>query len=464
MLKRVLIANRGEIAVRILRELRDMSVEAVAVYSEADREALHAILADKAVCIGKARAEDSYLNMGNIIEAARLTGCDAVHPGFGFLSENADFAELVQENGLRFIGPSPEAIRLLGDKARARKTMKEAGVPVVPGSDGPVPDPEAARKVMEEIGLPLLIKASLGGGGRGMRIVRREEELEQAFREASQEAEKYFGSGELYMEKLISHPRHIEFQILADGYGHMIHLGERDCSIQRRNQKMLEEAPAWGLDPALRKRMGEDALRAARAAGYTSCGTVEFILDKSDYYFIEMNTRLQVEHPVTEMVTGVNIVKEQLRIASGLPLEIRQEDLRIRGHAIECRINAEDMYRDFAPCPGKVEFLHLPAGSGVRAESALYSGCEISPFYDSMAAKIITWGETRLEAVRRMRRALGETIIKGVTTTLPLEHLILYHSRFLRGGYTTGFLEENLGELLAVYEAAGGKNESVHRT
>ncbi|MGE9875729.1 acetyl-CoA carboxylase biotin carboxylase subunit [Hornefia butyriciproducens] len=461
MLRRVLIANRGEIAVRIIRECRDASIGTVAVYSEADLNALHVMLADKAVCIGKSPSALSYLNMENIIEAARGTGCEAIHPGFGFLSENPEFAALCRENGLIFVGPPAQVIDKLGNKAEARKTMKAAGVPVVPGSDGPVETVEDAETIAEQIGYPVLIKASAGGGGRGMRVAENSGEVRRAFEDARLEAEKCFGDGTVYLEKLVRNPRHVEFQILADQYGNVIHLGERNCSIQRRNQKMIEEAPDWCLSEELRARMGADAVKAARAAGYRNAGTVEFIVDGDRYYFIEMNTRLQVEHPITEMITGVNLVREQLRIASGLPLEISQQDVRTRGHAIECRINAEDIFRNFAPSPGHVGFLHFPAGNHVRVESALYSGCDISPFYDSMAAKIIVYGDTRLEAIRRMRRALGETIIKGVRTTLPIQHLIMYHQDFLRGHYNTGFIENNLEELISIYEAAGGRNESI---
>lgn len=461
MLKRVLIANRGEIAVRIQRACRDLNIDTVAVYTESDRDSLHTMLADKAVCIGTEAADNGYLNMQNLIEAAVLTGCEAIHPGFGFLSESPAFAAACEENGIRFIGPSAETIRLLGDKAQARDTMKKAGVQVVPGSDGPVDTVAEAERIAGQLGFPVLVKASAGGGGRGMRIARDETQVRTAFLEAKTEAGSSFGDDTVYLEKLISHPRHVEFQILADEEGHVIHLGERNCSIQRRNQKMLEEAPDWNLSEEMRTRMGQDAVRAAKAAGYRNAGTVEFIVDGENYYFIEMNTRLQVEHPVTEMVTGVDLVREQLRIASGLPLSLRQEDVHINGHAIECRICAEDVFRDYAPVPGQVEFLHLPAGAGVRVDSALYSGCVISPFYDSMICKLIVHGDTRLEAVRRMRRALGETIIQGLKTTLPIHHLILYHKAFLRGKYDTGFMEQFGQELLDMYEAAGGKNESI---
>lgn len=462
MLRKVLIANRGEIAVRIIRECLDSSIEAVSVYSTADRQALHTIIATKAVCIGGPRANESYLNISNIIEAAKACGCDAIHPGFGFLSENSDFARACEETGIKFIGPRSETIDKMGNKAAARKLMVEAGVPVVPGSQGFVSDAEAAVKVAEDIGYPVLLKASAGGGGRGMRKAYNENEVREGFAAASAEAESCFGNGEMYVEKLIENPRHIEFQILADGFGNVIHLGERDCSIQRRNQKLVEEAPAWGLSSELRQAMGEAAVKAAKAADYENAGTIEFVVDQEgNFYFIEMNTRIQVEHPVTEMVTGINIVKEQLRIASGIPLGFTQEDIKLSGHAIECRITAEKVFDNFAPCPGKVEFIHFPAGAGIRVDSALYNGCEISPFYDSMVAKVIAKGDTRLEAVRRMRRALEETVITGVETTLPVQHLLMFNGDFLRGGYNTSFIEKHLKELLDIYEAAGGKNESV---
>lgn len=449
MLKRVLVANRGEIAVRIIQALRDLRIDSVAVYSEADRDAMHVRLADRAVCIGRAPAEESYLNSSNLIEAARGTGCDAIHPGYGFLSESPEFARACRENGLVFIGPSAEVIEKLGNKAEARRIADRAGVRVVPGSAGPVPDEDGAAAAAARVGYPVLVKASAGGGGRGMRRAENPGELESAYREAVMEAEKCFGNGEVYLEKLIRNPRHIEFQILADQKGNVIHLGERNCSIQRRRQKMLEEAPAFGLSEALRQEMGSAAVRVARAAGYENAGTVEFILDSDgSYYFIEMNTRIQVEHPVTEAVTGVDLVREQIRIASGLPLEKKQEQIEIRGHALECRICAEDPLHDFAPSPGTVTSLRLPSGSGVRTETALYQGAEISPYYDSLCAKIITVGDTRLEAIRRMRRALRETEIRGITTTLGVEALILYNTDFLRGHYDTDFIEKNLPTLL----------------
>ena len=436
MLKRILIANRGEIAVRIIRACRELSVETIAVYTESDREELHTMLADRAVCIGRDRPESGYLNMENIIEAAKLTGCDAIHPGFGFLSENPRFAEMCEENDIVFIGPNSSVISLLGDKIRARQIVSQAGVSIVPGSDGPLPGIEEAKQCARKIGYPVMIKASAGGGGRGMRRAESEEELENAMMEAKTEAEVSFGDGTIYMEKLITDPKHIEFQILADSFGNIIHLGDRNCCVQRRNQKMLEEAPDFRLSDEMRTKMGRDAVLAAKTAGYENAGTVEFIVDGSDYYFIEMNTRLQVEHPVTEMITGTDIVKQQIRIASGLRLNMAQQDI--------------------------INFLHLPSGLGVRVESALYSGMRISPFYDSMILKVITYGDTRLEAVRRMRRALGETIIRGCKTNLPVLQLILYNREFLRGDYNTGFMEKHGDHLLELYDAAGGRlNESV---
>lgn len=462
MLKKVLIANRGEIAVRIIRECLDCSIEAVAVYSTVDQQALHTIIATNAICIGGPRASESYLNISNIIEAAKAEKCDAIHPGFGFLSENSQFARACEENGIKFIGPSSDTIDQMGNKSAARRLMVAAGVPVVPGSDGAVKDAEEAAAIAENIGYPVLLKASAGGGGRGMRKAYGPEEVRESFAAASLEAESCFGNGEMYVEKLIENPRHIEFQILADSQGNTVHLGERDCSVQRRNQKLVEEAPAWGLSNELRKKMGEAAVKAAKAAGYENAGTIEFVVDKEEnFYFIEMNTRIQVEHPVTEMVSGINIVREQLRIAAGLPLGFSQEDVKLSGHAIECRITAEKVFDQFAPCPGTVEFIHFPAGAGIRVDSALYNGCQISPFYDSMVAKVIARGDTRLEAVRRMRRALEETVITGVETTLPIQHLLMYNGDFLRGGYDTSFIENHLTELLKIYEAAGGKNESV---
>ena len=449
MFRRVLIANRGEIAVRIIRACRELEIETVAVYSAADRDALHVQLATRAVCIGPARAAESYLNQAAILTAAVETGCDAVHPGYGFLSENPDFADLCAKCGLKFIGPSGDVIRQMGSKAAAKALMRRSGVPVVPGSEGAV-DLEEARRVADEVGYPVLVKASAGGGGRGMRRVDRPEDLPALFQAAQSEAVACFGNGELYVEKLILHPRHIEFQILADSQGNVIHLGERDCSIQRKNQKLIEESPSRALTPQLREEMGQAAVRAARAAHYESAGTIEFVLDEDGrFYFIEMNTRIQVEHPVTEAVTGVDLVREQLRIAAGLPLSVTQEQLRPSGHAMECRINAEDPRRNFAPAPGRTAFLHLPGGPGVRVDTALFPGYDLPPYYDSLAAKLIVHAPTRLECIRRMRRALEELIIEGYPTTADLAHLILYHPEFVKGTYDTGFLEQHMDELLA---------------
>ena len=450
MLKRVLIANRGEIALRVLRACRELGIETVAVYSQADAEALHVQLAGQAVCIGPAKAADSYLNQTALLTVAKATGCDAVHPGYGFLSENADFAERCAAEGLIFIGPSGDAIRKAGSKSAARELMRAAGVPVTPGSDGPVASVEDALAAAESVGYPVLLKASAGGGGRGIRRCDKPEDLSAAFAEAKAEAQACFGNDEMYLEKLVLRPRHIEFQVLADKFGHVIHLGDRDCSVQRRNQKLIEEAPSWCLTPALRAKMGEAAVKAAKAVGYENAGTVEFLLDPDmeHFYFMEMNTRIQVEHGVTELVTGVDLVRQQLRIAAGLPLRLRQEDVHLTGHAIECRINAEDPSQNFRPCPGKVDFLHFPGGPGVRVDSCLYSGCELSPYYDSMAAKILAQGDTRMGAIRRMRRCLEEFTLEGFPTNAELSYQILYHPEFILGACTTAFLDENLRSLL----------------
>ena len=448
MFRRVLIANRGEIAVRIIRACRELEIETVAVYSAADRDALHVQLATRAVCIGPARAAESYLNQAAILTAAVETGCDAVHPGYGFLSENPDFADLCAKCGLKFIGPSGDVIRQMGSKAAAKALMRRSGVPVVPGSEGAV-DLEEARRVADEVGYPVLVKASAGGGGRGMRRVDRPEDLPALFQAAQSKAVACFGNGELYVEKLILHPRHIEFQILADRHGNVIHLGERDCSIQRKNQKLVEESPSKVLTPQLREQMGAAAVAAAKAAGYENAGTIEFVVDQEGhFYFIEMNTRIQVEHPVTEMVTGLDLVREQLRIAAGLPLSVKQEEVVQQGHAIECRINAEDFKAGFRPCPGTTKFLHFPGGPGVRVDSLLYNGYAVSPYYDSLVAKVIVHAPTRLEAIRRMRRALEEMIIDGYPTTADFCHLIMYHPDFIKGQYDTGFLPAHMDELL----------------
>ena len=450
MLKRVLIANRGEIALRVLRACRELDMETVAVYSQADEEALHVQLATQAVCIGPARAADSYLNQEALLTVAKAAGCDAVHPGYGFLSENADFADACVREGLTFIGPSGDTIRKAGSKSAARDIMRAAGVPVTPGSDGPVATVEEALAAAERVGYPVLLKASAGGGGRGIRRCNGPEDLPGAFEAAQAEAQACFGNGEMYLEKLVLRPRHIEFQILADRRGNVIHLGDRDCSVQRRNQKLIEEAPARCLTPELREQMGQAAVRAARAVGYEGAGTVEFLLDGDGehFYFMEMNTRIQVEHGVTELITGVDLVREQLRIASGLSLPLTQDQVALTGHAIECRINAEDPQQDFRPCPGKVDFLHFPGGAGVRVDSALYNGCTLSPYYDSLAAKLLVHAPTRLEAIRRMRRCLEEFALEGFATNAELSYQILYHPTFIRGGCTTAFLDENLPSLL----------------
>nr|WP_325224500.1 acetyl-CoA carboxylase biotin carboxylase subunit [uncultured Oscillibacter sp.] len=448
MLKRVLIANRGEIALRVLRACRELEIETVAAYSEADAEALHVQLATESVCIGPARAADSYLNQDALLTAALATGCDGIHPGYGFLSENADFSDACAKAGLTFIGPSGEAIRKAGSKSAARDLMKAAGVPVTPGSDGPVSSVEEALAAAEAVGWPVLLKASAGGGGRGIRRCDGPDALPAACAEAKAEAAACFGNDEMYLEKLVLNPRHVEVQILADRQGYTIHLGDRDCSVQRRNQKLIEEAPAPGLSPALRRAMGEAAVRAAEAVGYEGAGTVEFLVDGENFYFMEMNTRIQVEHGVTELVTGVDLVRQQLRIASGLPLDMGQEDVTIRGCAMECRVNAEDPHGDFRPCPGKVEFLHFPGGAGVRVDSCLYNGCTMSPYYDSLAAKVLAHGATRLEAIRKLRRCLEEFTLEGFPTNAELSYEILFHPVFVRGRCTTGFLDAHLAELL----------------
>ena len=450
MFKRILIANRGEIAVRVFRACRELDIEPVVVYSQADDQALHVQLAERAYCIGPARSADSYLNVNALLTVAQAAGCDAVHSGYGFLSENADFADACAQAGIAFIGPSGDVIRAMGNKAAARKLMMSAGVPVVPGSDGAVDTAEEAKALADSIGYPVLIKAAAGGGGRGMRRVFEPEQLIPLFEEARSESVACFGSGEMYLEKLILNPRHIEFQILADRHGNVIQLGDRDCSIQRRNQKLLEESPSKALTPQLREKMGAAAVAAAKAAHYENAGTIEFVLDqKGNFYFIEMNTRIQVEHPVTELVTGMDLVREQIRIAAGLPLSHTQEEVQLRGHAIECRINAEDPANDFRPCPGKINFVHLPGGCGVRVDTGLYTGYTLPPYYDSLMAKLIVHAPTRLEAIRRMRRALEELIIEGPANNTDLLHQIMHHPDFIRGNYTTSFLEANMDTLLA---------------
>lgn len=447
MFDKVLIANRGEIAVRIIRACRELGIRTVAVYSEADREALHTQLADEAICIGPAPAGRSYLNMEQILSATIASGAQAIHPGFGFLSENSKFVDMCEKCHVTFIGPSADLIRRMGDKAEARNTMIAAGVPVVPGTKEPVLDAARGKELAEGIGYPVIIKAALGGGGKGMRIAENPDEFEIQFNMAQQESEKAFGDGTMYIEKYIVEPRHIEFQILADNYGNVVQLGERDCSIQRRHQKMIEESPSSAISDELRKKMGETAVRAAKAVGYVNAGTIEFLLDKNgQYYFMEMNTRIQVEHPVTEMVTGVDLIKEQILIAAGLPLSMTQDEIHIQGHAIECRINAEDPERGFMPCPGTIENMHLPGGNGVRVETALYQGYTIPPMYDSMVAKLIVHDRNRRNAIRKMQSALGEMVIEGVTTNIDFQFEILNDPDFQNGNVNTHFIQEYYGE------------------
>lgn len=446
MFKKILIANRGEIAVRIIRACREMGIKTVAVYSEIDVDALHTQLADEAICIGPAKSKDSYLNEENILSATVLTGAEAIHPGFGFLSENSKFAKMCEECNITFIGPSFENIENMGNKAKAREMMINANVPIVPGSDGIVENSQSALEISRKIGYPVMIKASAGGGGRGIRIVRDEEELISSFETAKTEANTAFGDDSMYIEKFIEEPRHIEIQILADNYGNTIYLGERDCSIQRRNQKVMEEAPGPTISEELRMSMGEVAVKAAKSIGYKNAGTIEFLLDKhGNYYFMEMNTRIQVEHPITEMITGMDLIKEQIKIAYGESLAFTQEDIKLNGHAIECRINAENPSKNFMPCPGEINYLHLPGGLGVRIDSSVYQGYIIPPTYDSMIAKLIVHGRTREEAIGRMERALGEFIIDGVTTNIGFQLEILSNPKFLSGDFDTSFVTSELG-------------------
>lgn len=441
MFKKVLIANRGEIAVRVIRACRELGLKTVAVFSTADRTALHAQIADEAVCIGGPATKDSYLNEKSIIAACEITGADAVHPGFGFLSENAAFARNCRKCGITFIGPSPESIEMLGDKAAAKTAMKNAGVPVIPGSDGAVKSMEDAKKLAEEIGFPLMVKATAGGGGRGIRLVEKMEDLVPLIEEAKQEAQNYFGDDSIYMEKFIVDPKHIEIQILADMHGNVVHLGERDCSMQRRNQKVLEESPSVIMNPQLRQRMGQAAVAAAKVCGYYNAGTIEFLVDKDcNFYFMEMNTRIQVEHPITEFVTGVDLVKAQLKIAAGKELPYSQEDIRIKGHSIECRINAENPEKGFRPCPGKINAMLVPGGPGVRIDSAAYQGYTIPPYYDSMIAKLIVYAPTREEAIAKMKWALAEFIVQGVDTNIDFQLSLIRDPVFESGKYDIGYL------------------------
>jgi acetyl-CoA carboxylase biotin carboxylase subunit len=444
MFKKILIANRGEIAMRIIYACREMGIKTVAVYSEADENSLHVRFADEDVCIGPARSADSYLNVPAVISAAEITGADAIHPGYGFLSESAYLAEVCEACHIKFIGPDPHVIRLMGDKARARKVMKKAGVPVLPGSDGPVESEEKALRVAKEIGYPVIVKATAGGGGRGMRVVRAAAELSHAVKTAQREAEAAFGVGDVYIEKYVDSPRHIEFQVLGDHHGGMVHLGERECSIQRRHQKLIEESPSPALTDKMRRKMGSTVIDAAKAVQYSNAGTFEFLMDPSGYfYFMEANTRLQVEHPVTEMVTGIDIVKEQIRIAAGERLGFKQGDVTFSGHAIECRVNAEDP-DTFVPSPGTIRAFSMPGGPGVRIETFAHAECTISPYYDSMIAKIIAHGRDRQEAIARMRRALEMTVIEGIKTSIPLHLRILSDPDFMAGRLSTAFMEQFL--------------------
>jgi acetyl-CoA carboxylase biotin carboxylase subunit len=447
MFRKILVANRGEIAVRIIRACREMGIQTVAVYSEADKNALHTELADESICIGPAASADSYLNMPNIISATVVTGADAIHPGFGFLSENSKFAHMCEECDIAFIGPSAEIIASLGDKSEAKKTMKAAGVPVIPGSKEAITDAKKALEIAREIGFPVMIKASAGGGGKGMRIAHSAEEFSENFTLAQQEAVNCFADGHMYLEKYIQAPRHVEFQILADKYGNVIHLGERDCSVQRRHQKLIEESPCTAIDEQLRKQMGETAVLAAKAAHYENAGTIEFLLDANgDFYFMEMNTRIQVEHGITEMVTGIDLIKEQIRIAAGEQLRMTQESVQLRGHAIECRINAEDANRNFMPCPGTVTDMYIPGGNGVRIDTALYAGYTIPPYYDSMLLKVMVYDTNREDAIRKMSRVLGEVVIEGVTTNLNYQYELIHHPDFIAGNISTDFIERREDE------------------
>lgn len=445
MFNKILVANRGEIALRIIRACKELGIRTVAIYSEADRESLHVHYADEAFCVGPAPGNRSYLNIPNIISAATLAGVDAIHPGYGFLAENARFAEICETHHIKFIGPSAEAIEKMGDKAVAKQTMKDAGVPVVPGSDGPIKDENSVLEKAEEIGYPVIIKASAGGGGRGMRVVYNQDELLNAYRTAQTEANSAFGNPEVYMEKYIEEPRHIEIQLLLDEHGNGVYLGERDCSVQRRHQKVIEEAPSPAVTPEMRRKMGEIALKGAKSVGYSNAGTVEFLLDKSgQFYFMEMNTRIQVEHPVTEMVTNIDLIKEQIKVAAGSKLSLVQDQIQVRGHAIECRINAEDPEKNFQPSPGRIQVYHLPGGPGVRVDSCAYQGYTIPPYYDSMIAKLIVWDETRDAAIRRMIRALEEFEIQGVKTTIPFHMEVLNNPYFQRGEVYTNFIQTRI--------------------
>jgi len=447
MFSKILIANRGEIALRIIRACKELGIRTVAVYSEADVNSLHVKFADEAICIGSAQSSKSYLNIPSIISAAEITDVEAIHPGYGFLAENPHFAEVCQSCQIKFIGPRPESMKLLGDKMAAKVAMKKAGIPIIPGSKGVVKTKEEALKIAKDMKYPIIIKASAGGGGKGMRIAHNDIRLASAFYMAQSEAEAAFGIPDVYIEKCIENPRHIEFQMLADEYEHIVHLGERDCTIQRRHQKLIEESPSPSLDPKLRKKIGELAIKGTKSVGYVNAGTMEFLLDKDDnFYFMEMNARIQVEHPVTEMTTGIDLIKEQIRIASGEKLGYDQSDIRIEGHAIECRINAEDPDNNFMPSPGKIERFHAPGGRGVRVDSHIYSEYVIPPYYDSMIAKLITYGKTRNEAIYIMQRALDEFVIRPLKTTIPFHRRVMSDDAFLRGKIDTSYVEKLLGE------------------
>lgn len=439
----MLIANRGEIAVRIIRVCREMGIQTVAVYSVADKEALHTQLADEAICIGETKSSESYLNMESIISAAITSGADAIHPGFGFLSENPTFARLCEKCNITYVGPKSDVIEKMGNKVEARNTMINAGIPVIPGNNDGITDCIIGKDIAEKVGYPIMIKAASGGGGKGMRVSYTADDFENAFMSAQKESEMAFGDNTMYIEHFVEHPRHIEFQILADKYGKVVHLGERDCSLQRNHQKIIEEAPSCALSEEQRRQMGQIAVKAAIAAGYENAGTIEFLLEKNGkYYFMEMNTRIQVEHPITESITGIDIVKEQIKIADGEKLPFTQEEIVMKGHSIECRINAENPDKGFRPCPGKITEMHFPGGNGVRVDSAIFSGCEVTPYYDSMLAKLIVHGENREEAICKMRSALGEVVIEGIDTNIDYEYEIINDSEFISGNFDVDFIEK----------------------
>ena len=448
MFHKILIANRGEIAIRIIRACREMGIQTVAVYSEADKDALHAQLADEAICIGPAASKDSYLNMERILSATIASHAEAIHPGFGFLSENSKFVEMCQKCHVAFIGPSADLIQKMGNKSEARKTMIEAGIPVVPGTKEPVHEAQEALEKAKEIGFPVMIKASSGGGGKGMRVSESEEDFIDNFNMAQSESVNAFADDTMYLERYVQRPRHVEVQIMADKFGNVIHLGERDCSIQRRHQKMIEESPCCAISEELRQKMGETAVRAAKAVGYENAGTIEFLLDKSgEFFFMEMNTRIQVEHPVTEWVSGVDLIKEQIRVAAGMPLSVSQDEIQITGHAIECRINAEDADRHFMPCPGTIENIHIPGGNGVRVDTAVYNGYTIPPYYDSMIMKIIVHDRDRKSAIDKMISTLGELVIEGVKTNIDFQYELLNNEDFQSGDITTHFIPEHYEDM-----------------